>query len=287
MARTRFSRRSSPRLAFTLIELLVVIAVIAVLVAMLLPAVQSARESARRTQCRNNLKQIGIALHLYHDLNSILPRGGWTAATAAHSWGAASLPYLDQKGLFDQLNVGKLYTDPVNATVGKTMLPVYLCPTTPKFNTLRKSADLPTTSTQEYGRTGYGAINGERGLRAANGTNSPERGAMILAMNISLHQISDGTSQTILIGEAPEGIHSLWASVRNVFDQSGTINAPATFALNYVFGDYGQEISSYHPTGANVLLADGSVHFLLEGIENRTLAALCSREGREVIDVDF
>jgi prepilin-type N-terminal cleavage/methylation domain-containing protein len=267
--------------AFTLVELLVVIAIIGVLVALLLPAVQAAREAGRRAQCQNNLRQVGIGLQAYHDTWKAFPRGGWSSTSANLSWGAAILPHIEEQPLFLRLNRDKPYTDPSNLAVGSTVLPVFICPTSSKEMLTKKSADLPSTSTHMYARTDYGAVNGERALRASTATNVPERGAMILEKNISLAQITDGASHTILIGESPEGLHSLWFGVRNLFDQSAPINAPATYASQYVFYDYGQEISSYHPDGALVLLADGSVHFLSESISPQTLSALCSREGND------
>src|SRR5438105_1823365 len=107
--------RSARHRAFTLIELLVVIAIIAVLIALLLPAVQAAREAARRAQCVNNLKQIGIALHNYHDQNGSFPLGGvnlgpssagWTGGTSALSWRALILPQLEQGNIYNAMNLG-------------------------------------------------------------------------------------------------------------------------------------------------------------------------------------
>lgn len=104
------SRRSAMRRGFTLIELLVVIAIIAVLIALLLPAVQQAREAARRTQCKNNLKQIGLALHNYHDAHDCFPPGqirGWNGSFDSgngFAWGALILPFMDQANLYNLLN---------------------------------------------------------------------------------------------------------------------------------------------------------------------------------------
>ena len=266
---------------FTLIELLAVIAIIGVLIALLLPAIQSSRDAARRAQCANNLHQIGVALLAYHNGHSSFPRGGWPAASANLSWSASILPHLADQSLYERLNRDAQYTDASNLAAGQVQLPVFLCPSAPNEPRLRNSADLPASSTQTYARTNYGGMAGERGLRAAGATNEPERGVMIFEKNISLSQITDGTSQTILIAEAPEGMHSLWISVRNIFDQSASINTPAAFAKQYVFWDYGQEINSYHRGGASVLMADGSIHFLRETLDNLTLSALCSRAGGE------
>ena len=91
----------------------------------------------------------------------------------------------------------------------------------------------------------------------------------------------------MLVGEAPEGMHGIWLSVRNMLDQSAPINLPATYSPQYIFFDFGQELSSYHPGGVQALFADGGVHFLIESIDNRVLAALLSRAGGEVIDAPF
>lgn len=280
-------RPSTPRTAFTLVELLVVVAIIGVLIALLLPAVQAARESGRRAQCQNNLRQVGIALLAYHDSWRTLPRGGWPPTSTNLSWSAAILPQLEQQPLFQLINRKKPYTDPSNLTAGQTVVPVYICPTSPHDSLLKPTADLPSSSpTNWYARADYSGMEGERGLRAPNATNSPERGAMILASNIALRDITDGTSQTIVIAEAPEGEHSLWMCVMNLFDQSAPINTLATYAPQYVFYDFGQEMNSYHTGGAFALFADGSVHFLNQMMSNQTLAALCSRAGGETFDAE-
>jgi prepilin-type N-terminal cleavage/methylation domain-containing protein len=276
------------RRGFTLVELLVVIAIIGMLVALLLPAVQASREAARRVACTNNLRQIGVALHGYHNTHKVFPRGGWIGTARPHlSWSSAILPQLEESPLYDSMNRGAPYTDPSNLSAGRTVLPLFLCPTSPKTALWKKSADLPSTSPNEYARTDYSAINGERNLRAPSANNSPERGVMIYEKNIPITAITDGTSQTILVGESPEAIHAIWIGVRNVSDQSAPINTLATFAPQYVFFDFGQEINSYHDGGALALFADGSVHFLSQTMENWVLAALCSRSGDEILGESF
>jgi prepilin-type N-terminal cleavage/methylation domain-containing protein/prepilin-type processing-associated H-X9-DG protein len=291
---------------FTLVELLVVIAIIAVLIGLLLPAVQAARESAARTKCANNLKQMGLALVGYHDVKKVFPRGGYVTSTVPQpatatepaietklSWSASVLPWLEQDAVYRGIRADLPYTDPANLAAGQTVLAVFLCPSSPRDSLYRPSTDLPAGAPQ-YARTDYGALNGERGLRSPTATNSPERGVLIMAANLSLADVTDGASQTILVGEAPEGVHSLWISVHNVYDQSAPVsarhdqNSPyPSCQLPGVFCDFGQEISSYHTGGAQTLFADGSVHFLRTAMDNAVLAALCSRAGGEPVGGDL
>ncbi|WP_442483970.1 DUF1559 family PulG-like putative transporter [Aeoliella sp. SH292] len=275
---TRRSRLELPAVrrchAFTLVELLVVVAIIGTLVALLLPAVQAARESARRTECTNHLHQIGIAMHAFHDTKGSFPKGGAGAKAAELSWGAQLLPWIEEQPLADVLHSDEPYTAAINLDAGSTLIAAFQCPSVPDVQSLRASADLPSSSTHRYARTSYGGVQGERSLRAANATNNPERGTMIFTRAIAIKDITDGTSNTALVGEAPEGIHGIWISVRNLFDQSAPINTTDDADK---FVDFGQELSSHHPGGANVLMADSSVQFASESIDNQALAAMCSR----------
>ena len=274
-ARPRF-RAGNPQSAFTLVELLVVIAIIGVLVALILPAVQSSREAARRAACMNNLKQVGLALLGHHNTRGEFPLGGRLGSGVGQSWTADILPWLEESPLRDRLNLSLRYTDPANLAAGRTLLPVMLCPSMPEGETPRKSADLSSSSEHAYAKTAYGGVQGERGLRASNATNNPERGVLIYEKPISLRKIVDGASHTAIVGEAPEGIHSIWISVRNVFDQSAPINARSG-PTQQLF-DFGQELSSFHPGGALVAFADASVRFFPNSTDNLSLAGICSRD---------
>lgn len=165
------------RRAFTLIELLVVIAIIAILIALLLPAVQQAREAARRTQCKNNLKQIGLAIHNYHDVFGQFPQNYDNSRNPANrgngtsiSWITASLPYFDQAPLFNQMDfVTQQRTkwtldNDANRAAGQTVISGLLCPSNPQIAKLRSAlvydgngwnGNTHTDNNIEYGRTDY------------------------------------------------------------------------------------------------------------------------------------
>ena len=237
--RPKASRK--PRCGFTLIELLVVIAIIAILIALLLPAVQQAREAARRTQCKNNLKQIGLALHNYVDIYQVLPTlavqqtgngggttyavGGSAVATprADWTWSVMILPQLEQAPLFNAMNVNNLYVSQLAAlnppgggtglSLLQSRLPAYLCPSDPVVNpnTNRPFRSIITGQTVSVGASNYVASTGQRGsgMTGAFGENSFAR---------KIRDFTDGTSNTIWIGEkktAPlvTGGIGCWASV--------------------------------------------------------------------------
>ncbi len=268
------------RAGFTLIELLVVIAIIGVLIALLLPAVQAAREAARRTQCVNNLKQIGLGLHGYHDSFRTFPAGGWIFVPTAPQnrfmnmgWAAAILPWIEQRAVGDSLNFSLPYNNAVNTTGGHSVLQVYICPSEPRKTFWARSPGDQFDSADGD----YGGMFGPRGLIAPNDRNNPPRGSMIFNQALSMVEIRDGSSQTLVIGEAPEAINALWISGHNVFDQAANINArpPAEF---------GEELTSQHPGGVNTLFGDGSVRFLKQTLDKKILSALCTRAGAEIVD---
>jgi len=315
------NRPPSRRPGFTLIELLVVIAIIGVLVALLLPAVQAAREAARNAACLAGLKQMGIALQNYESAWRVFPKGGAGVASLTNpvlrarwtmSWGAAILPGMEQGPLYDTLNVDEPYLHPDNLAPGRTRVPTYLCPSAPKSDYYRPNGDTPS-STVTYARTDYGGNWGERGLRCFPATNCPNNYAdqgdssghgrgMLLFSNertVGVKDVRDGTSKTIIVGEAPEGLHSIWIGHKNIFDQSAPLSArgsksdpaPKWQSCGSVFlskegnfCDFGQEFHGYHPQGANFLFVDGSARQLSENVDLRVFAAMLSRSGGETFD---
>lgn len=221
MNRTTLHRRG-----FTLIELLVVIAIIAILVALLLPAVQQAREAARRSQCKSNLKQLGVALHNYHDVHSTLPAGyysfgtttgagpGWTNidpvtwdAAPGWGWGTMVLPYVDQASLYNELIIEQALWAPPNLSSIRSKLPVFLCPSVSGSHESFTVTDdagvtlLPAGSPVELGRSHYVASHGQEecwgdrsgvALNAVVFTNIQTGGTTTVSVNGDTNRVSDG-----------------------------------------------------------------------------------------------
>ena len=295
------------RRAFTLIELLVVIAIIAILIALLLPAVQQAREAARRTQCRNNLKQLGLALHNYHDVYRMLP-SGWIAVDNgvqnAHDglngagWGTMILPQLDQAPLFNQFDSRLAIHDPVNATFLDTVLPAFNCPSDPKEEMWQiEEEGAPGTVITELPTANYiGNFGTEEldGCENAPGT-SPVRpngqchgdGVFYHNSSVRFRDILDGTSSTFMLGErrtdGRQGWYSTWPGMvaegeeafqRILGSADHVPNDPAAH-----FDDF----SSHHEGGSQFLLGDGSVHFISENIDKGVYQSLATIQGNEVV----
>ncbi|MGQ0636083.1 MAG: DUF1559 family PulG-like putative transporter [Planctomycetaceae bacterium] len=232
------------RTGFTLIELLVVIAIIAVLIALLLPAVQQAREAARRSQCKNNLKQLGLALHNYHETHSVLPQGnildrislaqGGDGYESSWGWSTMILPFVDQAALYNRLNPGPKrfkddLLDPATVPLLLTPLPVFLCPTDigPGVNTNRPFRGNRTGTNngitglpQDYavGKSNYPGSNGDQDNDGVFINGSGIAGGRAV---VRFRDITDGLSNSMMVGERhsppdprnPDPTQGHWAAV--------------------------------------------------------------------------
>ncbi|QDT42595.1 Type II secretion system protein G precursor [Gimesia alba] len=284
--------RPKPRRAFTLIELLVVIAIIAILIALLLPAVQQAREAARRSSCKNNLKQIGLAMHNYHDAYTSLPMG---MNSRIYSPFVAILPFLDQSNLQNLYDFNLDYDDPVNQDALNQTLAIYLCPT---MVLPRAVPFLPCD--EPGGPTSYGA---SMGLHYGS---SGDPDGMFAGYNYSttkptlFRDVTDGLSNTIMCGEFNYRLEDYTWSSYTCGDASyhgnprwGSYRWGGSYpgvALGDTSGDFNVNLSanrytwrSDHVGGAHFLLGDGAVRFVSENIDAGTLDALATKSGGEVI----
>ncbi len=321
MAR-KFARKSR---GFTLIELLVVIAIIAVLVALLLPAVQQARESARRSQCKNNLKQIGVALHDYMGTHRVLPMGGMINGNDL-SWHVFILPQVDQQALFDRIDfnadgggsAGNWDAGNANGAIalGPVRVPGYFCPSSNK--------EYENGSTTLYTTHYYGIQGPKRDLvypcmTSGATTYTPPtayageclmlpaaltahggyatKGAMSRISRVSDRDITDGMSNTLLVGEisnhktlsgADMVGYRKWYRGAEGSASGGSKNV--TYPINSTtyngatnFNDI--SLGSNHTGGAQVLLGDGVVKFFSENIDMNLLLGAASRDQEESISL--
>lgn len=191
----RLSSQIMKRRAFTLIELLVVIAIIALLIALLLPAVQQAREAARRTQCRNNLKQFGLALHNYHDLHRTFPPGVVAAngdfSNGLHSGLTLLLPQLERSAVYHNYNFDVAWSDPLNERATSTPIDSFLCPSSPGGLPQHGGFDRPATD--------YVFSKGTRAWLCLNGVRT---GMFDVNSSTRTRDVTDGLSNTFAMGEA-------------------------------------------------------------------------------------
>ncbi len=265
---TRWMPRGS-RLAFTLVELLVVIAIIGLLIALLLPAVQAARESARRTACGGNLRQIGLALHNYHDVVGSFPPGCVDKGGVQLAWSLFLLPFLEEQNTRQLFNPNYAYDDPRNQPATCTAIQVYLCPSTVRLTTDRHDC----YTTNQRACADYGGMYGA-------GYYSPgANGVMLYNTAIRIRDITDGLTHTIVVAEDTgrgDSLDGEWADGENIFDQTQMVN----FMQD-------NEIWSDHPTGAQALFGDASVRFLSAELPTSLLSPLCTRALADSAPEDF
>jgi len=322
MTSLRLRKSLSRGLGFTLVELLVVIAIIGVLVALLLPAVQAAREAARRMQCSNNLRQMGLALHNYHDVNLSFPMNYRPVAAGPYSWMQAILPYIEQQNLFSQLTIGGTQTLTNNALVASTPVKAYLCPSdgvTPKSGVLPNRSDsggtkavtnykacsgsawnwtIVNTNNVRWPNDGNGLIHcdgfmcsNSYGSVASSQTAGETGMGFVFKNTLRLANITDGTSNTFAVGEAV-GAWSWWTWWYN----SNASVAVCTLPLNYrrgidklddpnIANQWNRNFGFYslHPAGGNFAMCDGSVRFIPDNIDTVSYRALATVEAGDAI----
>jgi prepilin-type N-terminal cleavage/methylation domain-containing protein/prepilin-type processing-associated H-X9-DG protein len=285
---------------FTLVELLVVITIIAILIALLLPAVQAAREAARRAQCINNLKQQALAVHLYHDARGSFPGSFVMAETSWGGWGWAAkiLPYVEATNIAEQINYRYAMNHYLasNARLLQTILPFYQCPSAAPLilTACCSNYQMNGQGSKHVAEMSYAAIVTHTALKdSTDGTNNAGdvgSGCMFRDSGVRLADITDGSSQTLLIGEripypdndplkpllgamCPGGLCEWgpnWGSGGTVTTRFGINNPNAIYWSNTA-------IQSSHAGGANFAFADGHVTYLSETIRLPVLWALTTR----------
>lgn len=284
---------------FAVVELLVIVGLIALVMTLLLPAIERARQDVRQVQCRNNLKQLGLALHNYHDVFQTFPPGwvskeGAPGAGARIGWSTFLLPYMDQAPLYNQIN----FNGPPHDKDGKplplfqTLLAGYRCPTdpAPDLNPLRG----------EYATSNYSGNFGDVPARLSplglgdfwpGGVVAPMRSRGIFARNSSVRiaHITDGTSNTFLAGE--RGFASgagIWVGVTdNAHEDDALTDCSHRSKPNAGWSSY----SSRHTGGVHMLMCDGSVRFVLDTVDSRPAPEMglfqkvaCKNEGQPIGD---
>lgn len=288
------------RSAFTLVELLTTMAIIGILVALLLPAVQWARAAARLTSCRNNLKQIGLAIHAYQLFQEFYPpssttfveNGVWSANATSyplHSWASLILPELEQTNLRGLVNYNVSSLDAANRTAAAVQVPVFRCPsyTGPRFSQEPRYVQL----SPDYATRNYVAL----GATTIDSLWKAPDGVIYHQARLGPKDLTDGLSHTLLIAETREPDAAVWidgstASISAlIYDPNSPTFSDPIVSLNYTpyYPSGGQGIdclwgpSSEHVGGATHLLADGSVRYLQDTVDVMVYTALTTRAGAE------
>ncbi len=289
--------RFGSRRGFTLIELLVVIAIIAILIGLLLPAVQKVREAAARLRCKNNMKQIGLALHSYHDRTERLPPGyasGVTAGTdigPGWGWAAHILPDVEQDNLFRQMNLGTQITAAAHAAPRVQPLKVFLCPSDIDIGTFAVTNAGVSVAHANYVGV-FGTNEMEDNPSAGNGT-------FFRNSRVRFGDITDGLSNTYVVGERSSDIAlATWTGAipgALVPLRRDPTEQEPHFLLVLGRGDHTpnspdshiDDFYSRHSQGLNCLFGDGSVHSVSNGVNLNVWYAIQTRNGGEVAAPNF
>ncbi len=307
-----------PTRGFTLVELLVVIAIIGILVGLLLPAVQQVRESARRAQCLNNMRQLGLALNVFHDVHKVFPASGWTTTGPGNphgryvGWRALTLPYIEQENLQELYNFNVHWWEATNPTAGGVPVRTYQCPSTPTesdvFSAIAKPPRPAMTFPVPLAPTDYEAIMGVRpeSIDPARYNNGNRYSVMHRNSRVRIAEVRDGTSNTIVVVECAARPHTfrLRSEIPDIANDQGIgwIDSEGPFSLDGASADGNREGCtpahgcvhamnkkndnepySFHPDGGNFLFTDGHVQYITQSVDLMILAALCTRGAGEVV----
>ena len=315
MNRCHQKRNFRNQIGFTLVELLVVIAIIGVLVALLLPAIQAAREAARRSQCLNNLRQLGLGMENYQSSHSAFPPGQRRFAINGekHAWCSFFLPFIEQGNIHDLLDFSKPFTDQVNYKAVTTVIPTYLCPSTSRIDPFRSiEGRITGVPFEKYGGEmaciDYLGISGPNPNEINPATQSAYGGqsGVLLGFKHSTwpnelapplmppRKITDGLSNTVLVtectgrgmeGPSPVGawangknVSHIYRGINDLSDTLGSADDPYVNALRE------ERILSDHPGGVNFLRCDSSATFIGDSIALPVLFAYMTRDGEETVE---